>query len=123
MFLALFASCARDSGMETVDQYSLLQWLVKIAPNSLTEHPRLDAIIRVSGDENRWDRLPCSVQVHEQLDAGHFRHVNIGDQAGGRRESGGCKKLGGGWKYRNAIAERFEQPAHGIAKGLIVIDD
>jgi len=109
--------------MEAIDQYSFLQWLVKIALDSLVEHPLLDAIIRISSDENGRYLLPCSDQVPVQLNPGHFRHVNVGDQAVGRRASGGRKEFCCRRKYHAAIAQRLDQSSHGVAKSLVVIDD
>jgi hypothetical protein len=109
--------------MEAVDQYGLVQWLSKIAPDSTTEHPFLDEIIRISSDENRWYPLPCSNQVLVKLNPGHFRHMNICNQAVGSRESGERKEISRRRKHRNGVPKRLDQSSHRVAKTLVVIDD
>jgi hypothetical protein len=58
-----------------------------------------------------------------KLDTGHCRHVNIGDQAGRGSEFGGHEEFGSGREYRNGVVQRLDQPSHGVAKRLVVIDD
>jgi hypothetical protein len=49
--------------------------------------------------------------------------VNVGDQASRRRQFGGDKELGSGRELRDGVAVRLEEPSHGIAKALVVVDD
>ena len=82
-----------------------------------------DAIIRIGGDEDRWDRVPSFDQMFVKLDTRHCRHVNIGDQAGGGSKFGRREEFGGGREHRNGVVQRLEEPSHGVAKGPVVIDD
>ena len=66
---------------------------------------------------------PAFDQMAVKLDTRYCRHVNIGDQAGGGSEFWGCQEFGGGREDRNGVAQRLEQPSHGVAKGLVVIDN
>ena len=83
-----------------------LQRLAKVALYPGSQHALLDAIVRVGGYENRWNRLPCVDQMPVKLNTRYGRHVNIRNQAGGSSELGGCEEFGGGLEYRNRIAQR-----------------
>src|SRR5258705_9827485 len=113
---------ARETGTKAADQVGFLERLAKVALDPQGQHALLDAIIRIGGDEDRWDRVPCFDQMSVKLDPRYCRHVNIGDQAGGGSELGRCEEFGGGREHRNGGAQRLEQPSHGAAKGLVGID-
>ena len=116
-------TCRARQRTKAVDQNGLLQRLARIAPDSQAQHPFPDAIVRIGGDQDRRDRVPRFDQTLVKLDARHCRHVNIGDQAGGSGELGGCEEFGRGREHRDGVAVRLEQSSHGVAKGLVVIDD
>ena len=87
-----------------------MAWDIAFHPQS--QHALPDTVIRVGGDEDRWDSLPCFDQMFVKLDARHIWHMNIRDQAICDREFGGRKKFGGGREHGNGVVQRLEQPAH-----------
>ena len=82
---------ARASRPKAADQLGLLQRLAKVALDPFGQHMLLDAIVRIGRDEDRWDRVARFDQISIKLDAGYFRHVNIGNQAGGGSELGDAR--------------------------------
>jgi len=114
---------ARDSGTKAIDEHSFYQRLAEIAFDPQTQHALLDAVIRVRGDEDRWDQVPSFGQMFVKLDTRHCRHMNISYYAGRGSEFGGCEEFGGRRKYRNSVVQRLKQSSHGVAKGPVVIDD
>ncbi len=114
---------ARESGTKAADQVGLLQRLAKVALDTLGQHALPEAIIRMGGDEDRGYCVPCFDQMSIKLHTRHCRHMNIGDQAGGGSERGGCEEFGGGREHRNCVAQGLEEPSQGVAEGLVVIDD
>src|SRR6202790_2028062 len=48
----------RDRGPKVADQLRLDQRLGQIALDPQSQHALADAIIRIRGNENRWDRVP-----------------------------------------------------------------
>jgi len=114
---------ARERQLQAMDQFSLDQWFREIAHDPQSHHALANAINRIGGHENRWDGVPCFDQMFVKIDARHFRHVNIRDQASRVVEFGGCEEFRGGRKYRHRIVHRLEQPSHRVAKRLVVIDD
>lgn len=77
----------------------------------------------MGGYQDRRDCVPTFDQMVIELDTRHFWHVNIGDQAGGGAKLRRRKKLRCRRKHRDRVIQRLEKPAHGIAEGLVVIDD
>ena len=97
---------ARASRPKAADQLGLLQRLAKVALDPLHQHaPLLDAIVRIGGDKDRWDRVARFDQMSIKLDARYCGHVNIGDQARGGSEFGGCEELGGGREHRDDVTQ------------------
>lgn len=109
--------------MKAIDQDGLVQGLAEVAADSQAQHALPDVFFRMGRDQDRRDRVARSDQMLVKLGTRHGGHVNVGDQAGGRRQLGRREELGCGWEHRDGVAVRLEQSSHGVAKGLVVIDD
>ena len=95
----------------------------KVAADSQAQHALPDAIFRISRDQDRRDRVPRRDQMLVKLGTRHGGHVHVSDQAVGSPQLGGCEELSRGREHRDGVAVRLEQSSHGVAKGLVVIDD
>jgi len=109
--------------VQTPRQVVLINRLAKI-----TEHPILQSadslnLIGIGSNEDRRNRVPCLDEVPEKFNAGHRRHVDIGDQAGRFPKTGGCEEIRCRRENGDRIAQRSHEPSHGLAKRLVVIDD
>jgi hypothetical protein len=58
-----------------------------------------------------------------QLNTGHGRHLDVGDKAGRIHETSRCEEFGCGRENVHSVAQRFDEPSHGLAKELIIIND
>jgi hypothetical protein len=80
-------------------------------------------IIGKRGYEDCRNRVARVEKAPEEFETRHGRHMDVGDQAGcfgkpRRREKFCCRREG-----VDRMAERSHEPAHGLAKEPIVIDD
>jgi hypothetical protein len=95
----------------------------QIANDSIFERAVPGSLIRVCGNENRRDRVPGIDQMLVELDPGHSRHLDVGDQAGDFGKMGRGQKIGCRRERFNPVPERIHQLSHRFAKRLIVLDD
>jgi len=58
-----------------------------------------------------------------ELEAGHGRHVDVGNQAGRFGEERGRQEFGSRREIVDRIPERSDEPAHGFTKKPVIIDD
>ena len=79
--------------------------------------------VAMTGDEDDGQRGPERVQAFLQFQPAHVRHAHVEDQtaahavvASGKEGQG--RRVGG-----DGVAFAFEEPGHGVAHGLAVIDD
>jgi hypothetical protein len=110
-------------GAKAVDQFGFHQGLMKVAFDPEDQRALLPALIRIGGDQYRRDWMPTFDQMVIKLEARHIWHVKIGDQASGGGEFRRRKKMRRRRKHRDRIIRRLEKLAHGVAEGLIVIDE
>jgi len=67
--------------------------------------------------------MPGAAKVAEKLKSSHPGHVKIGDQARCVAEPRGRQEIGCRGVSVDRISQRSQEPAHGLAKGLVIIDD
>ena len=80
-------------------------------------------LIRICGDENRRDHVARIDEVSVELNPGHSRHLDVGDQAPGFRQE---EAMPGNRLPRESfdgVAQRRHEFSHGFAKGLIILDN
>ena len=58
-----------------------------------------------------------------ELNPGHRRHLDVGDQTGRFPDAGEREEVGRRRKNGYAIAQRPYEPSHRLPKRLIVVDD
>jgi hypothetical protein len=80
-------------------------------------------LIRISGNEDRRNRVARIYEMSVELNSSHARHLNVADQARGFSEERRCQEIGRRRKRFDGVAQRRHEFPHGFAKGLIVLDD
>ena len=114
---------ARNRGAKAGDQRSFFEGLAKIALHALAEHALLVEIIWIGGDQDGRNPEAAAHQVSVKLHPRHVRHVNVRHQAMGRSQSWRCQKFRRGREWRDGVAHGLYQPAQGITKRLIIVDN
>jgi len=124
---------AKDSGIllgrlagpqrraKALQQTRLVNGLSKAADDPLVE--LAGAVVDVGREEDRRNRVSGVDEVSVEVDSGHSRHLDVGDQAGGLNHPMGCEEIGGRPESLDGVAQRPHEPSHGLAKELIIIDD
>jgi hypothetical protein len=62
-------------------------------------------------------------EVFVELDSGHRGHMDVSDQAGGFDETRGCEEIACRRESLDRVAQRPQEPSHGLAKVLIILND
>jgi hypothetical protein len=108
---------------EALQKTRLVNRLSKVADDPIGERAGPVGVVRVGSDEDRRNRVPGLDEVSVEVDSGHSRHLDVGDQAGGFNQATGCEEIGGRVESLDREAERPHEPSQGLAKELIIIDD
>jgi hypothetical protein len=101
----------------------LINRLPKVANHPFLQNAGPDVVVREGRHEDRRNRMPGFDEAPVELDAGHRRHMDISDQAGGFDETRGRDQISGGRESLDGVAQRPHEPSHGLAKELIIIND
>ena len=117
----------RTAGLESTAKTTLemvvINWFAEVANDPIFQSATPDTLVRICGNEDRWDRVPCVDQMSVELDASHSRHLDVGDQAAGLREHMGCQEIGSRGEGFDYVTQRGYEFPHGLAKRLIILDD
>jgi hypothetical protein len=105
------------------DEMLLIDWLAKVTNDSIVQGMGTVSVIGVGSHEDRRNRSPRSDEVSVELDPGHRRHMDIGDQAGRFCDTTGCEEIRCRWESLDGIAQRPHEPFHGLAKVSVILDD
>ncbi len=109
--------------MKTRQQMLLVNRFRKIANDSVLQGAGPGLIIGMGRHEDRRNRIPGSDQMSVKLGSGHYRHLNVCDQAIGfaemrRREEIDCRR-----ERLDVVAPRPHESCHGVAKEPVILDD
>ena len=80
--------------------------LAEVTNNSILQGAPPDDLIRVCGNEDRRDRVPCIDEMSVELKTSHSRHLNVGDQARCCCEERGCQEIGCRRERFDSVAQR-----------------
>jgi len=94
----------------------------------VTNHPIVQGavpnnLIRVCRNEDRRDRVACIDEASVEFDASHSRHLDVGHQAGGFRQERRSQEIRCRRERFDSVAQQRDEFSHGIAKGLVILDD
>ncbi len=78
---------------DTTKQLILAEWFCKKANHSGAQGALPNAIVRVRGDQNRWNALGQRRNPVVELEPAHSRHIEVRDQAGDPAELGGAQEV------------------------------
>ncbi len=109
--------------MKTPYQVLFINWLMKVADDPIVQGADPVNIVGVGGHEDCRNRLSRIDKVFVEFDPGHYRHMDVGDQASCFAEMTGGEKIGRRWKSLDGIAQRSHEPSHGLAKEPIIFND
>jgi hypothetical protein len=104
------------SGTNAPPEIFLVNWLAKIADDSVRESAGPINFIGVGSNEDCRNRVAHVDEVSIEFEPGHRRHMDVGDQAGCLAEMRGCEEIRCRREDFYTIAERPHEPSHGIAK-------
>jgi hypothetical protein len=100
-----------------------LRRLTQVTHDAVVQRASPVNVIGKRSHENRRNRLARFDKASVEFEPGHGRHLDVGDQAGCLGEARGRKKFGCRRENVGRIAERSQEPAHGLTTELIIIDD
>jgi hypothetical protein len=95
----------RESCVKAPYQLLFVDWLAKVADDSIGQGADLVDILGIRSHEDRRNCALCLAEMPVEFDPGHRRHVYIGDQAGRFGEQGGCEEIGCGCESLNSMAK------------------
>ena len=101
----------------------LINRLTKVTNDPIVQGAGAFPVVGVTGNENCRNRVPCFDQVFVQLGAGHRRHMDVSDQAARFDTTKGCQEIGCSGEDLDVVAQRLQEPSHGVAKVSIIVDD
>ena len=108
---------------EALQQTRLVNGLPKVADDPIVERSGPVGVVGIGRDEDRRHRVSGIDETPVEVDSGHSRHLDVGDQANGFNQATGCEEIGCRRESLDAVAQRAHEPSHGLAKELIIIDD
>ena len=109
--------------MKTSHEVLLINGLAKITNDPFAQGADPGFVILVGSYQDRWNREAQIGEMSMELGAGHPRHLDVGNQAGGFDETWGRKEIGRRWEYLDGVAQRPHQPFHRLAKELIILNN
>jgi hypothetical protein len=114
-----------ESRMKTPYKIPLVNWLTKVTNDPIVKGAGAGAVnvVGVGSNEDRRNGVPDFNEVSVELDSGHRRHMDVGDQASGFDETRGYEEIGRGGERLDGEAQRSHEPSHGLAKEPIVLND
>ena len=112
-----------ESTTKTTLEMVVIHRLAKVTNDSILQSTPPDDIVRVCGNEDRRNRVPCSDEMSVELKTSHSRHLNVGDQARCCCEERGCQEVGCRRERLGSVAQRAYEFSHGFSKRLIILHD
>jgi hypothetical protein len=109
--------------MEAPYETLLADRLAEITDDSIAQGAGSLAVVGAASNEDRGNGVPHIDKVSIELNAGHIRHMNVGDQTCGFDETRGSQEIGGRYEILDSITQRRHEPPRGRAKELVIVDD
>jgi|SRR5215469_1215433 len=112
-----------ESPTEAAFEMLIIDRLAEVTNDPILESTPPDDLVRVCGNDDRGNRVSRIDEMSVELNSGHSRHVNVGDQTRGCTEERRCQEIGSRWERFDGVAQRRYELSHGFAKGLIILHD
>ena len=104
-------------------QLLIIHGFAEVTNHAILQGAASSPFIRISGDENGRDHVARFDEMSVELNPAHSRHLNVSDQARRFGDERGFQELGGRGKCVDRVTLHRHELSHGLAKGLIVLDD
>ena len=101
----------------------IIHGFAKVTKHSILQGAVSSGVIRIGSDENRWNHVAPIDEMSVELNPAHSRHLNVSDQARRFGDERGFQEIGGRGKRLDRVTLHRHELLHGLAKGLIVLDD
>jgi hypothetical protein len=101
----------------------LINRLTKITNDPIVKGAGPVNVVGVGSNEDCRNGVPDFDEVSVELDSGHRRHMDVGDQASRFDETRGCEEIGRGGERLDGEVQRPHEPSHGLAKVPIILND
>ena len=112
-----------ESRTEAAFEMVVIDRLTEVTNDPILESTPPDDLVRVCGNDDREHRVSCIDEMSVELNSGHSRHLNVGDQTRGCTEQRRCQEIGCRRERFDGVAQRRYELFHGFAKGLIILHD
>jgi hypothetical protein len=97
--------------------------LAQITHDPVNEGASPVGIIRKRSHKDCRNRVARVDKASVEFEPGHGRHLDVGDQAGCFGEARGREKFGRRREKVGRMAQRSQEPAHGLATEAVIVDD
>ena len=101
----------------------IIDRLAEVTNDPILESTSPDNLVRVCGNDDRGNRVSRIDEMFVELNSGHSRHLNVGDQTRGCTEERRCQEIGSRRERFDGVAQRRYELSHGFEKGLIILHD
>jgi hypothetical protein len=109
--------------MEAPYETLLADRLAEITHDSIAQGVSPLVVVWAASNDDRGNGVPHIDKVSVELNAGHRRHMNVGDQARCFGETRGSEKIGCRCEILDGIAQRRHEPPHGRAMESIIVNN
>ena len=112
-----------ESRAKTPHEMLLINGLSKVANDPIVQGAGTDVVVRIGRYEDSRNCIPRIDEVSVEFESGHCGHMDVSDQTGGLDKARGSEEIRRRWEGFDAVTQRPHEPAHGLAKELIILDD
>src|SRR5215475_13060574 len=112
-----------ESRTEAAFKMVVIDRLAEVTNDPIVESTTPDDLVRVCGNNDRGNRVSRINEMSVELNSGHSRHLNVGDQTRGCSKERRCQEIGCRRERFDGVAQGRYERSHGFAKGLIILYD
>jgi hypothetical protein len=94
-----------ESCTQTPHEILLINGLAKVANDPIVQSACPDVVIGIGRHEDRRNCIARRDEVFVELESGHRRHMDVGDQAGGFDKARGCEEIGSRRESLDSVAQ------------------
>jgi hypothetical protein len=104
-------------------QFIRITRLGEVPDDAIGHRANPNTLVRVCGDQNRWNEVARVDQAAVQFDSGHSRHMDVRDQARRIANISAFEEIQRGRERLDRESHRSHQTLQSLAKVFIIIDD
>jgi hypothetical protein len=107
---------------QRLPQRNVAEWLQKYVHRSLFEHPLMDRLVSLTGNEDDRNLVAATLELLLQIKTTHTWHSDIQYQTHGSVNAVGYKEFIGRRKSKSRKTEFLQQVRERLANGYVVIN-